>query len=93
VIEKPIEKKARPEKVTLLPVKWYVVSEENLGEFVATFRDRYNGAVFVALDVRFYENLSYNMTELERFILDQNALLDYYEEQVDAIFQTEQTSK
>ena len=75
------EVKPRPEKIELLPVYFYTVSDQNLNDFLEGNRFRYNGVVFIALEVKDYENLSYNTSELYRYIKEQQALLNYYEEQ------------
>jgi hypothetical protein len=69
----------RPKPVELLPTSFNVVSDKNLEAFLSDNRRRYNGIVFVAMDVPTYENISYNMQEINRYLREQQALIDYYE--------------
>lgn len=63
-------------------VKWYVVTEETLPQFLEQFR-RDNGAIaFMAVSVQGYENISMNVQELRRYILQQKAVIVYYENAV-----------
>ena len=63
-------------------VKWYVVTEKNLQEFLDQFA-KDNGAVaFMAISVQGYENISLNVQELRRYILQQKAIIVYYENAV-----------
>lgn len=74
--------KDRPEGVELYPVEFYVVTAENLEEFVEKFQATTGDAVFVALSVPHYENMSLNLAELRRYIEAQQAVIVYYETRV-----------
>ena len=60
-------------------VKFQVVTEENLEEFIEDFRKDYGEVVFVALPVRDYERLSINIQDIRRFINQQSQIIVYYE--------------
>lgn len=66
----------------LTDVKWYVVTEKNLQQFLDDFA-KDNGAIaFMAVSVKGYENISLNVQELHRYILQQKAVIVYYEDAV-----------
>ena len=60
-------------------VKFEVVTEENLEEFIEQFRKDYGEVVFIAMPVRDYERLAINIQDIRRFINQQNQILVYYE--------------
>lgn len=74
-IRQNIEPVARPSGVQLNDVRWYIVTSENLEEFLANFEDD----AIVVLSVRDYENLSLNVAELRRYIEQQQQVIIYYE--------------
>jgi hypothetical protein len=78
-ISRTIPLQAQPKPVQLAEVKWYVVTEENLPQFLEQFK-KDNGAVaFMAVAVQGYENISMNVQELRRYILQQKSIIVYYE--------------
>lgn len=74
-IRQNIEPVARPVGVQLNDVRWYVVTSENLEEFLTNFEDD----ATVVLSVRDYENLALNIAELRRYIEQQQQVIIYYE--------------
>lgn len=83
-IEYPnIQTPVRPVPVDLNDVKFYVVTPDNLDEFLAEFEEDNGQIVFVATSVPSYENLSINLQELRRYILQQKEIILYYEKAVD----------
>lgn len=78
--EIPIQ--ARPKPVTLYDIQFYAVTNENIDEFLETFEKKEGSVVFFAISVPDYENIALNMGELRRFIESQNAIILYYEENV-----------
>ena len=78
--EIPIQ--ARPKPVTLYDIQFYAVTPENIDEFLETFEKKEGSIVFFAISVPDYENIALNMGELRRFIESQNAIILYYEENV-----------
>lgn len=73
---------ARPKPVTLYDIQFYAVTKENLDEFIERFEKAEGSLVFFAISVPDYENIALNMGELRRFIESQNAIILYYEENV-----------
>jgi GTPase involved in cell partitioning and DNA repair len=72
----------RPKPVQLNKMKWYVVTEENLEQFIQEFKDKNGELVFIAISIKDYENLSLNTAELRRYINQQNEVIIYYEESI-----------
>lgn len=64
-------------------IEWYVVTEENMNEFMENLKKEQNGVpVFFALVPKNYENLSINVSDIRRYILQQKELIEYYEESI-----------
>ena len=76
-VEIPV--KERPKALTLNDVTFSVVSEKNLQEYLSENEKRNGTVVFIAMDVRDYENLSLNTAEIERYIRQLLATIQYYE--------------
>jgi len=60
-------------------VKFYVVTESNLDQFLKRFRRANGEVVFVAVSIKDYENLSLNIADLRRYIKQQREIVVYYE--------------
>ena len=82
IIERNIPTQERPKQVNLEDIKWYVVTERNMDDFIKRFEDENGTLVFYAMSVRDYETLSLNMADLKRYILQQKEIIVYYEESV-----------
>lgn len=83
-IEYPeIQIQPQPAPIELSNVQWYVVTEANLQEFLEKFQDENGALVFIATTVPGYENLSINLQELRRYVLQQKQIILYYEKAVD----------
>ena len=83
-IEYPtIQIPVRPQPVELNDVKFYVVTPDNLDEFLSEFEEDNGQIVFIATSVPSYENLSINLQELRRYIMQQKEIILYYEKAVD----------
>lgn len=78
--EVPIQ--SRPKPVDLYDIEFYAVTDENIDEFLERFEEDNGSIVFFAISVPDYENIALNMGELRRFIESQNAIIMYYEENV-----------
>jgi len=62
-------------------LEWYVVTEETIDSFFDELKKEQNGViVFFALTPKDYENLSLNVSDIRRYILQQKELIEYYEE-------------
>ena len=78
-ISRTIPLQGQPKPVQLVDVKWYVVTEENLAQFLEQFK-KDNGAIaFMVVSVQGYENISMNIQDLRRYILQQKSIIVYYE--------------
>lgn len=72
----------RPAHVNLFDIKFYAVTRDNYENFVEEFESENGVFAFFALSVPDYEDLSLNMAELKRFIESQDAIILYYEENI-----------
>ena len=70
---------ARPKPIKLTDTQVYVVNKGNLEAFIAEFTEQNGELAFVALSIDTYENLALNISELRRFINQQNEIIVYYE--------------
>lgn len=79
-VELAIYHPPRPEPVKFQDITWFVITKENLQSRIQQIEHLTgNGFVIMAITPKDYENQAYNMQEIKRFILEQDALLDYYE--------------
>lgn len=60
-------------------IEWYVITQENLEEVIKKIESENGQLAVMALSVRGYENLSLNIADLRRYILQQKELIIYYE--------------
>lgn len=82
-ISKQIPIQQRPKPLSMKEIEWYVVTEENMNEFMENLKKEQNGVpVFFALVPKNYENLSINVSDIRRYILQQKELIEYYEESI-----------
>ena len=81
-VEKNIPIQSQPKGVTVHPVYFYTVNEENIDEFLERFEKENGDIVFFAISVPHYENLSLNLADLKRYIGQQNSLILYYEDSI-----------
>ena len=70
---------ARPERVDLQKMKFHVVTEDNLQQFIQDFTNEFGQLTFVAISVKDYEKLAINTAELFRYIKEQKEIIIYYE--------------
>ena len=83
VVEKPqIPLQPKPRPVELNDVKFYVVTRNNLEEFLKEFDEVNGDTVFVAMSVPHYESLSLNLAEIRRYLKQQDSIVVYYETQI-----------
>lgn len=80
IVAPEISIRPRPRPVKMNDVRFYVVNEDNLEQFIDLIREKEGAAVFVAVTVQGYENLSLNVSELRRYILQQKQIIVYYEQ-------------
>ena len=81
---------SRPKPVQLIDTKVYVVTKDNLDDFIKEFSELHGEVAFVALSMRDYENLALNIAELRRYINQQTEIIVYYEEAVQPPAQSEE---
>jgi hypothetical protein len=87
-VVKKIPMQSPPKALNLHRVKFYAVTPENLEEFIAKFEEESGGvAVFFALSVPDYENMSLNVAELRRYINQQKSLILYYEDSINQMIE------
>lgn len=85
-VEKQIPIQGHPKGLSLFPIQFYAVTEENFEEFKERFgKENGNNMVYFALSVPDYENLSLNMGELKRYIEQQKTIIVYYEQSITGI--------
>ena len=73
---------ARPKPIQLNDTRVWVVTENNLENFLEEFKKTYGEVAYVALSMRDYENLSLNIADLKRYIGQQDQIIVYYEKAV-----------
>lgn len=68
-----------PQSIRLEDVKWFVVTEKNLEGKLDEIR-RYQGGELVVFSMtpQAYENMSYNLQEIRRYIRQQKEIILYY---------------
>lgn len=62
-------------------VEWYVITADNLDEVIEKIKSDNGQLAVMATSVRGYENLALNVSELKRYILQQQEIIVYYEKQ------------
>lgn len=80
-IERNIPIQERPSPVNMPNVDWYVVNSDNIDEFLGRIEGDVGEVVFVAITPKGYENLALGIAELRRYILQQQEIIVYYEQQ------------
>jgi hypothetical protein len=78
----PIPMQPPPAPVKLRSVEWYVVTEDTYDDFKEKLVNRQGLPVWYSITVNDYENLSINLEELRRYIIEQQQLLRYYEKAI-----------
>ena len=73
---------ARPKPLQLNDTRVFVVTKDNFEEFQKEFTELYGDLAFVALSMKDYENLALNISELKRYINQQDEIIVYYEKAV-----------
>lgn len=79
-VEKKIPIQQRPKGLKMRDVSWYVITPANIDSFHAKIKSNLGEDwVYYGIEVPDYENLALNVGDIQRYILQQQALLDYYE--------------
>lgn len=74
----PITHPTMPRPIDLKEPVWYVVSKQNLDEFLQRIEKEAGTVVFFAMSPGDYELMAYNMQELRRYIREMNQIIVYY---------------
>jgi len=80
-IQRQISQPVLPREIDLKEPYWYVVSDENLEEFLERVKKENPNSgdlVFFAMSVPDYELMAYNMQELKRYITELKSIVVYY---------------
>lgn len=78
--KKTVIAKAQPPKpLSMNEVKWYVVTNENLEDFKKEIEKVQGELVFYAIIPKTYENMTLNLEEIRRYLLQQKSNITYYE--------------
>jgi hypothetical protein len=66
-----------------LPIEWYIITRENSETKLREIEQRHGSVTLFATSAQGYQNLSLNVAELRRYIVQQNAIIaalrEYYE--------------
>ena len=81
-IERTIPVQPAPEPVDMPPVEWFVVTEDNIEEFLGRIENSVGDVVFIAVTPDGYENLALGIADLRRYIAQQRSIIAYYEDAV-----------
>ena len=73
---------ARPKPLTLIDTKVYVVTKDNIDEFLQEFEELHGSVAFVAISMKDYENLALNIADMRRYLNQQKEIIVYYENAV-----------
>ena len=93
IVERQIPTVPLPKQVQLNDITIYVVSpEQNFEEFKAEFEAKNGADSYIAISVKDYENLSLNIAELRRYILQQKQIILYYEDAVTTTGESDDTT-
>ena len=75
----PIYQPPLPAAIQLENVRWFVITKDNLDAKIAEVESIIgNDFVVFAMTPQSYENMSYNMQELRRYVLQQKEVILYY---------------
>ena len=79
-IEKPKLNLDVVEPLDLKPIKWIVITRENVAQVFSEIEQEGKSVALFALDTDTYEILAINMEDIKRYILTQNKILVKYKE-------------
>jgi hypothetical protein len=80
--ERKIQPAAPVKQIELYDIEVMVVSEQNLEKFLEEFRDGNGQLAIIAMSVRGYQNMALNISEMERYIRQQQEVIVYYEKAI-----------
>ena len=79
-IEKPKLNLDVVEPLDLKPIKWIVITRENVAQVFSEIEQEGKSVALFALDTDTYEILAINMEDIKRYILTKNQILIKYKE-------------
>jgi len=79
-IEKPKLNLDVVEPLDLKPIKWIVITRENVAQVFSEIEQEGKSVALFALNTDTYEILAINMEDIKRYILTQNKILVKYKE-------------
>lgn len=69
-----------PSPIHTKNVNWLVITEDNYKDVFQDLKDRKYDVVLIGLTDNDYENLSLNMSELKRYIIEQQFIISAYKQ-------------
>lgn len=81
-VKRKIPLQGKPKPMQMNSLHFYVVTPDNIDKFKKVFEKENGNLVFYAISVRDYENLSLNISELDRYLKQQNEIIVYYEKAI-----------
>ena len=82
IVRQNIPVQQRPKAVDFPDVQWYVVTKDNMEEFITRVESDSGAIVYMAITPQGYENLAVGMQDLRRYILQQKEIIIYYEKAI-----------
>lgn len=79
----PINPAAMPRPVNLKEVNTYVVTSENFEDFATKFSSDTGRVTFIAMSTEDFQNMTFNLAELRRYINQQKAVIVYYQKSIE----------
>jgi len=79
IVDRPPLMVQEPQPVDQLPIEFIVITKENYEKKIKLLEEKAQGPVVLfALNSDGYQNLSMNVAELRRFIIQQNTMIEAY---------------
>ena len=92
-VQRNIPIQPAPAPVDMPPVEWYVVTQDNLEDFLSRIQQDAGDVVFIAVTPDGYENLALGIADLRRYIGQQRSIIAYYEDAVSPDNNASQTTE
>lgn len=80
IVDRPKLELSSPTPIKMNDVKWVIITKENFQEVLKNTK---GPIAFFALTENGYENLSLNMAEIKRYILEQKLIISSYKDYYD----------
>ena len=74
----PITQPSLPRPIDMKEPYWYVVSSQNIDEFLANIEKESGNMVFFAMSPADYELMAYNLQEIKRYVKELKEVVIYY---------------